>query len=187
MKWVLWLSLLAFTNSSLFYDVVVYRATPGGIAAAISAASVFVKRRILLLEASSHVGGMATEGGIGLRDGFEFVRMDPRNSQYEWGRRNARHYGIKQGVIWQPDHYVGEANFQSMLREAGVTVLLDMDFCTIRINGTKMEAIVLENGTWIEAPFFIDASYEGELMQASRVVDYTYGRESSSTYRESWA
>jgi hypothetical protein len=60
------------------YDVLDYRTTPGGIAATISAAEMGSK--VLLVEPSLHVGGMATEGGIGLRDGPDYMRSDPRNS-----------------------------------------------------------------------------------------------------------
>jgi hypothetical protein len=183
------------------YDVLVYRATPGGIAAALSAAE--MGSRVLLLEPTLHVGGMATEGGIGLRDGPDYMRSDPRNSQYQWGRRNAMHYGIdNDGVIWQPDHSVGEANFLEMLDESGVELLLDTDFVEgpsgVRMNvdssasagsssstSRRIDAILLKNHTWVQAAYFIDASYEGELMQAAG-VDFTHGRESSSTYGEAW-
>jgi hypothetical protein len=181
------------------YDVLVYRATPGGIAAAISAAEMGSK--VLLVEPSLHVGGMATEGGIGFRDGPDYMRSDPRNSQYRWGRRNAMHYGIddyhKDGatVIWQPDHFVGESNFLEMLDESGVELLLGTDFVEgpsgVRIDSSasagsrRIDAILLENHTWVQSTYFIDASYEGELMQAAG-VDFTYGRESSNTYDEAW-
>jgi hypothetical protein len=184
------------------YDVLVYRGTPGGIAAAISAAE--MGSRVLLIEPTSHVGGMATEGGIGLRDGPDYMRSDPRSSQYRWGRRNAVHYGIDDGVIWQPDHSIGESNFLTMLDESGVDLLLDMDFLEgqsgVRIENStsssadgssgsrssrKIDAIQLENYTWVEASYFIDASYEGELMQAAG-VDFTFGREPAKTYGEEW-
>jgi hypothetical protein len=85
---------------------------------------------VVLLEPTGHVGGMATEGGIGLRDRHwdnenENVRnaMDPRSSQVRWGLLNARQYGLINGsTIWQPDNYVGEASFLELLQEAGVEV-----------------------------------------------------------------
>jgi hypothetical protein len=199
----LYLLSLHQVSSRYHFDVLVYRATPGGIAAAISAAEMGSK--VLLIEPSSHVGGMATEGGIGLRDGPDYMRSDPRSSQYQWGRRNAMHYGIDDGdsdgdgdgdsVIWQPDHFVGESNFLEMLDESGVELLLDTDFVEgpsgVRIDSSasagsrRIDAILLENHTWVQASYFIDASYEGELMQAAG-VDFTFGRESSNTYDEAW-
>jgi L-2-hydroxyglutarate oxidase LhgO len=76
-----------------------------------------------------------------------------------------------------------------MLQEAGVTVMLETDVRDVRKNGTKLEAVLLESQSeteWLEASFFIDASYEGALMQECGVVDYTFGREAASTYNESW-
>lgn len=77
----------------------------------------------MLLEPTLHVGGMATEGGIGLRDGFSDTRVhDPRNSQIRWGVLNALHYGLSDGAVWQPDNYVGEQSFLKLLNESGVEV-----------------------------------------------------------------
>ena len=42
------------------FDVVVYEATPGGIAAAISAAR--LGHTVALVESQSHIGGMSTSG-----------------------------------------------------------------------------------------------------------------------------
>ena len=178
------------SSTSCKYEIAVYRATPGGIAAAMSAAK--LGRHVLLVEPTAHVGGMATEGGIGLRDAKnDWLRSHPQNAQYQWGRRNAAFYGVD-GVVWQPDHWVGEQSFLSLLKDAGVSVLLNHDI----VEGTKgvhldaqtpshLQAILLENGTWIEAAYFIDASYEGEIMLATQ-VDSTFGRESAATYNETW-
>jgi ribulose 1,5-bisphosphate synthetase/thiazole synthase len=60
---------LLFTcPASIAYDVVVYGATPGGIAAAITAARVSPSFSIVIIEPTSYIGGMSTAGGIGLRD-----------------------------------------------------------------------------------------------------------------------
>jgi flavin-dependent dehydrogenase len=50
------------------YDVAIYGATPGGIAAAITAARASPSFSIVLIEPTANIGGMATAGGIGLRD-----------------------------------------------------------------------------------------------------------------------
>lgn len=52
---------------SLDYDVVVYGATPAGIAAAVVAAN-NTGLKVALLEPTPYIGGMAGPGGIGLRD-----------------------------------------------------------------------------------------------------------------------
>lgn len=50
------------------FDVAIYGATPGGIAAAITAARKSLSFAIAIIEPSRYIGGMATAGGIGLRD-----------------------------------------------------------------------------------------------------------------------
>jgi len=58
-----------FTCSvSIAYDVAVYGATPGGIAAAITAAQIAPSFSIVIIEPTSNIGGMSAAGGIGLRD-----------------------------------------------------------------------------------------------------------------------
>jgi len=53
---------------STAYDVIIYGATPGGIAAAITEARTSPSFSIAIIEPTSYIGGMAAAGGIGLRD-----------------------------------------------------------------------------------------------------------------------
>lgn len=50
------------------YDIIIYTATPSGIAAAITAARASPSLSIGIIEPSPYVGGMVSAGGIGLRD-----------------------------------------------------------------------------------------------------------------------
>ena len=98
---------------------------------------------VVLIEPSGHVGGMMTEGGIGLRDGKKETRLhDPRNSQVRWGLRNAKFYGIDDGrTIWQPDSSVGEQSFLELLDEAGVEV---RGFTRVLLaKRVKMQALII--------------------------------------------
>ena len=54
--------------ASIAYDIVIYGATPGGIAAAITAARISSSFSIVIVEPTSDIGGMSAAGGIGLRD-----------------------------------------------------------------------------------------------------------------------
>jgi ribulose 1,5-bisphosphate synthetase/thiazole synthase len=67
---LLFVSIILFfhCSSTIAYDIVVYTATPGGIAAAITAARASPSFKIAIIEPTSYIGGMATAGGIGLRD-----------------------------------------------------------------------------------------------------------------------
>lgn len=54
-----------FTNG---YDVIIYTATPSGIAAAITAARTSSSLSVAIIEPTAYIGGMASAGGIGLTD-----------------------------------------------------------------------------------------------------------------------
>ena len=176
------------------YDVIVFAATPAGFAAALAAKAAGAQK-VLLLEPTSHVGGMASPGGIGLRD-CEHNEVRTNNAtQYQWAMRNAKFYGVDDPV-WQPDNWVGERTFLDMLKESDVELRLNTTFVegsagihtTVDSHGMRrITGIKLESGEWLECKYVIDASYEGELMIASGYVTYTFGRESQQQYNESFA
>jgi ribulose 1,5-bisphosphate synthetase/thiazole synthase len=60
--------LLLIQLSNAVYDIIVYSATPGGIAAAITAARASSSLKIAIIEPTEYIGGMVTAGGIGLND-----------------------------------------------------------------------------------------------------------------------
>lgn len=67
---VLFISVILVLHSpfTITYDIVVDGATPGDIAAAITAARASISLSIALLEPTADIGGMSTGGGLGLRD-----------------------------------------------------------------------------------------------------------------------
>ena len=176
------------------YDVIVFAATPAGFAAALAAKGAGAGK-VLLLEPTNHVGGMASPGGIGLRDcGHDEIRNNGA-SQHQWAMRNAEYYGVKKPV-WQPDSWLGEQSFLKMIEESGVELRLNTTFVEglagVRTSVDeyglrRVTGIKLESGELLQSKYVIDASYEGELMIATGYVSYTFGRESSETYNESFA
>lgn len=77
----------------------------------------------------------------------------------------------------------------SMMAEAGVHHLRTANRSqvgSIVRNATSITAIVLEDGTSLEARVYIDGTYEGDLMARSG-ASYTWGRESRDRYNESFA
>jgi Zn-dependent alcohol dehydrogenase len=64
---VLAAGVVASDAPSAQYDVVVWACTPAGFAAALGAKAAGAKR-VVVIEPTSNVGGMAAAGGIGLRD-----------------------------------------------------------------------------------------------------------------------
>jgi hypothetical protein len=174
------------------FDVCIYRATPGGIAAALSAA--FMNASVLMLEPSQHLGGMMTEGGIGMRDiPVEFIPTDSRDTFVQWGMLNGEYYG-KIEPIWQPDNWIGEASLWKMLKRfpSSQPPLLGVDIQEgsqglIRKNksivGLKLNNV---DETTVHCKVVIDASYEGDILLAAN-GSYAVGRESNTTYDESLA
>ena len=174
-------------------DVVVYSATPAGFAAALAAKAIGAGR-VLLVEPTSRVGGMASPGGIGLRDCDKNEIRTNNSTQYTWAMLNAKFYGVSDPV-WQPDAWVGQLSFLQMLKDYDVELMLNTNFIegsegveTEQDNNNlrRITAIHLESGETVTAKYFIDASYEGELMMATGYVKFTYGRESNETWKESY-
>ena len=79
------------------YDLVIYGATPAGIAAALSYTKLTNDQAaILLLEPTSYIGGMASPGGIGLRDHRDDSILN--STALDWGLRNGKHYNVSTPV-----------------------------------------------------------------------------------------
>ena len=181
------------------YDLVVWACTPAGFAAALGAKAAGAAR-VLVVEPTDNVGGMAAAGGIGLRDCEQNEIRTNNSTQYRWAMRNAAHYGVSEPV-WQPDNWLGEQTFKAMLQEAGVNlrmlgtndqndsliegpagVVVDRSGPSPRVKAIKLRRAD-DSIDWIFSNYFIDASYEGDLLTAAGVTT-TYGREASSTYNE---
>ncbi len=62
------LLLLFVCPLSIGYDIIIYTATPSGIAAAITAARTSPSLSIVIIEPTAYIGGMVSAGGLGLRD-----------------------------------------------------------------------------------------------------------------------
>lgn len=166
-------------------DVIVYGATPGGITAAIAASR--EGARVILLEPTRHVGGMATSGLNrdeaehmardetfgGLADVF-FTNAATRSGQNPKARAK----------VWQS--HVAEQVFLEMLEQAQVTVYYEQVVDTVDKNGATIVSLTTTDARRYDGRVFIDASYEGDLM-ASAEVSYVTGRESRDEFDESLA
>ena len=181
------------------FDVLVYGATPGGIASAVAAAR--EGSRTALLEPSQYIGG-AMSGGLGQSDygGHAQRVMGARSITTEFFRRVAEHYNVS--FFWPPDFqcgqhippwvsepHVAEHVFVDMLREANVTVLLATRIDAVRTStGTspRIETVSTPDGRVFAADVCLDGTYEGALMKMAG-VSYTFGREANTTYNETGA
>jgi hypothetical protein len=177
------------------WDVVVYGATSGGVAAAVQAAR--MGRSVVLVEPSQHLGGL-TSGGLGRTDAG---RADAVGGiSREFYRRVRRHYENVsawvreaprlppgQDAAWDFEPQVAGAVFRAMLGEAGVPVVMGdriiLGSRGVEKVGRRLVAIVTERGSRYLGRRFIDATYEGDLM-AMAGVSYRVGREGNAEYGE---
>lgn len=189
-------------------DIVIYGATSGGLAAAIQASR--MGKSVVLLEPSSHVGGLTTGGlswtdignkmvigGIS-REFYQRIKKkydDPSlwtaetRDQY-FARRRAGQMAKDEDAMWTFEPKVATAVFNEMLAEAKVQVItgarlnLNPGKGVLKQDG-RITALVLEDGARYEARVYIDATYEGDLL-AKAGVSCAVGREPNSKYGETW-
>ncbi len=126
-----------------------------------------------------------TSGGLGRTDHGRQNTIG--GISLEFYRRVGRHYG--EPVTWYFEPHVAERVFQEIVREAGVRVFFQhrlKEKGGVRRSGSRITRVFMENGAVLEAKVYIDCTYEGDLM-AFAGVSYTWGRESSRDYGESFA
>jgi hypothetical protein len=168
-------------------DLVVYGGTASGVMTAYTAARQGL--RVVLLEPTTHLGGMVT-GGLSATDLGNFTIIGGYARQFYL--RAAAHYGIHdldRGSHWLSEPHVDEEIFNAMLREAGVRVVLGKrlrEHDGVLREHRRILSITTEDGATWPATIFADCSYEGDLM-AQAGVAHTWGRESRSDYGESLA
>ena len=175
-------------------DVVVYGATPGGIAAAISSAR--QGRRVVLVENHDHVGGMMTSG-LGKSDvekraliGGLFVEFTTRVKSYyteRYGPDSENAKLSRDGYYYEPS--VAESVLDEMLREQQrITILKGWRLVSAKVRDHALRSIRLANRRdgkekQLSASVFIDATYEGDLF-ASAGAEFRLGRESREEFGE---
>lgn len=181
-------------------DVVVYGATPAGIAAALAAAD--DGQSVLLIEPTDRIGGMITCGLShadfrtfeGLTGAYKQL-MDGVQKHYvaAYGAGSPQAKGNFRGTHAEPK--VNLAVFEALLAERekiqvlkGRTLkgveLISADDGRRRIGSLHVAG---RDAEWTyQGRVFIDATYEGDLMAAAKVA-YKVGREGKDAFGESLA
>jgi hypothetical protein len=177
-------------------DVIVLGGTPSGIAAAVAAAR--MGSTVLLLEPTSHVGGIVSNG---LTNADIINRQAVAGLFFEFTQRVLDHYRrtygpeseevkLCRGGYWFEPH-VAENVFLEMLREQGDRVRLVFRHRlkeAIR-QGDRVVGVVMEDLDHGNRPvpfrgrMFIDATYEGDLA-ARAGVECRVGREGRDEHGE---
>ena len=163
------------------YDAVVYGATPAGIVAASVMGRLGL--RVLLLEQTSHLGGLMTSG-LNATD-IIGSGITLRGAAREVFRRAGAAYA-RPDVEFRAEPHVLAQIFQAMLAEAGVEVRTGARIATIARTGPALAHAALADGRRIGAGHWIDATYEGDLLPLAG-VSYRVGREPAAAHSETLA
>jgi hypothetical protein len=193
----LFLSVISFGQVPKEFDVVVYGATPAGIAASLNAAQLGAK--VALIEESNHIGGL-TSGGLSFTDfrTFEAVQgtfrefMNRVVAYYTsiYGPESQQVKDCYRGAYYEPK--VAKLIFEQMLLEQPNIQV----FTNYRLKNTKKKGNRLAEANFVstneqkqlmtKATVFIDATYEGDLI-AEAGCAYRLGRESKEEFGERYA
>ncbi len=189
----LWMGML-FQTKAAESDIVIYGGTPGGIAAAVSAARLGAS--VLLVEYHQHVGGMITSG-LGKSDienramiggvFTEFTRRVKRKYVERYGADSDNVRLCRDGYYSEPS--MAESVLEEMIGElGGITVMKGWRLKTAKVEAKNLKAINVVNRRTGETrqltgKVFIDATYEGDLYAAAG-AEFRLGREARSDFNE---
>lgn len=185
-------------ESAKAVDVLVYGATPGGIAAAVAAARHGCT--VVLAASEDHIGGIVANG---LTNADIGRRQAVGGFFYDFSRRVVRHYqAIDRNDPRQPNlkaskdgyHYeahVAERIFHAIVAEHAplIELRLQHDLRNAEVANHGLTAVVLEDaarpGRLIRhaAKVFVDATYEGDLAALANAPCRT-GREGRDEFGE---
>lgn len=187
------------------FDLCIYGGNAAGIAAAYSAAEMGLK--VAVVEYTSHPGGMSA-AGLGHTDQSDFAQLggvsgwfyDQIKKHYQENEYVSRYLG---GKAKRHEPHVAENIFLNMIKEKNIAFFTAHRLNRVTMDGKRIKTAIFDyappgidgvppakaaktDDLEIEAGYFMDASYEGDLLAAAG-VSYTVGRESRDTYGESYA
>ncbi|MDR6197320.1 FAD-dependent oxidoreductase [Siphonobacter sp. SORGH_AS_0500] len=192
------LTLSGATRLAATYDLIILSATPAGIMAAVAAAR--LGKKSLILERTAYLGGLPANG-LGATDiatrgatGGLFLEFVDRIKNYyidTYGADSQQVKNCSDGYHFEPS--VATKIFQDFIKEhPAIEVLTLRQFNfepeNLSIRNNRIESIRVINRTTqkpetYSGTFFIDASYEGDLIAAAG-VPFFLGREGKSQYNE---
>jgi hypothetical protein len=91
------------------------------------------------------------------------------------------HYGTDEE--WHFEPHVAERILNEWREKSGAPVYFRQFIERVEMDGDRILSVTTESGLTVRAKYFIDCSYEGDLM-ARAGVSYHVGRESNDTYGE---
>ena len=138
---------------------------------------------VALLNPARQIGGLTT-GGLGFTDFGNKAAVG--GLALEFYQRLGAHY--HQPVEWRFEPHVAELALQSFLAEAGIEVLhghyVRSATVALDLSGSpRISELATTSGLRVRAPYFVDCSYEGDLLARANTT-FVIGRESSAAHGE---
>jgi hypothetical protein len=138
---------------------------------------------------ATDIGNKRAIGGMA-REFYRRVKQHyAAQNAWRWTKRDEYRGGghdPADDAAWTFEPHVAEAIFETLVADAGVTVIrnqrLDLRRGVVKA-GNAIQSVRMESGEEYLARVFIDASYEGDLM-ALAGVSFHVGREANSLYGE---
>ena len=191
-QWIVFLFILtclsakAQVNQSITVDICIYGGSSAGVIAAYTAKK--MGKSVILIEPSNRLGGLTT-GGLGQTDiGNKYA---VGGLSLDFYRRIGQHYGKFEQWTFEP--HVAKELFEQYIKAANINVIYNYRLQSVNTEEGAIKSMTIEKSIQpnqstnqiIKAKVFIDCTYEGDLMAKSGVSYFT-GRESNSTYGETY-
>ena len=158
-------------------DLCVYGGTSAGIIAAVTARKQGLT--VVLVHPGKWLGGMTT-GGLGWTDFGKKHVIGGASRQFY--RDLGAYYGLDEEE-WLFEPKAAMAVFDGYLDAAGVPVKRCQYLDQVEMSGSHLIAARFLGGLRVQADYFMDCTYEGDLM-AKAGVTHHIGRESNRVYGE---
>ena len=203
----------ACTVRAASYDLVIYGGTPAAVSAAVKAQAMGLKT--VVVSPDRHIGGLtvsglgytdsgntAAVGGLAREFYRRIYAAYQKDETWRWQKKSsfsAEGQGTKamrhdDKTMWTFEPHVAEQVIADWLAEKGVAVVkgerLDRGAdgrskAGVEKQDGRIVAFRAESGTRYAARYFIDATYEGDLLAAAG-VSYCVGREGNAAYNETY-
>ncbi|MFZ4725127.1 MAG: FAD-dependent oxidoreductase [Paludibacter sp.] len=175
--------ILQLNAKTIETDICIYGGTSAGIISAVSADR--LGKKSLIIEPSNYLGGLSTSG-LGETDiGNKFAVTGISRDFY---RQLGKHYG--EFEMWKFEPHVALSIFTNYLKNTQVEVIKNYELTSVFKRNGKIEEVEFSNTSnksseiiRVKAKMFIDATYEGDLLDKAG-VSYMLGREDNSLYGE---
>lgn len=189
---IIFLTFNLYAKANQKYDVIVYGGTPAGVITSINLAQKGYK--VLLAEPTGYIGGMYV-GGLMTSEIMHMIKGCISGMAQEYYIRLG--YNTPEGYFHKFKHGMpayffeckgAEKTFLDWLGEydRNIDIQYDQRVIGVTKKHTFIKTVTFENKSKYTADYFVDCSYEGDLMRCAN-VSYTTGREAKSEYNETYA